>query len=499
MPIRRNYFIILALLASLLLVAAEAYLLSRSYREAVDAAKQRNANIAKISAERLSGALREIDYIMLDVHDDVCRMMPSLARGPRQRETRRINGILERKIKTHPWIFGFGVMNQKGIFVAGVDREGPVKGSVGADRSFREYYSYLATHPDEEVHCSGAFQEMNTKDIWFAYSRVVRANGRRRLLGVIYAGLYAKNMASLFGEGGFAKSGAVAVVDGVGKLLLHIPQVPKADGQRAAYPELDMFLPSVQGRFEGITVSPWDGQRCISAFHRVDDLPYTIVVSSALSEDLGPWRSQLRYHAAGILSIILLLMGTALLAGRLLKAKNMLEVQAIELEHQAKTDVLTGISNRRHFFEMAEREMMRARRSEKPMALLMIDIDHFKKINDKCGHSAGDEVLKCLSLTSQGTIRNIDVFGRIGGEEFAIVLPETNLKQATTVAERLRDKLSETNLKVTGSERVPFTVSIGVSVLNDEDADIDSLLKRADTAMYQAKRYGRNRVCSTSD
>ncbi len=499
MSVKRNYFILLATLAALMLVAAEAYLLTRSFREAVEVAKQRNANIAKISAERLSGALREIDYIMRDVHDDVCGLMPALRNGPRRQAARRLNDILERKIVTHPWIFGFGIMNARGIFVAGVDREGPVKGSIGADRSYREYFAHLAAHPQEEIHCSGAFQELNTKDVWFAFSRAIRVRGRPGLQGVIYAGLYAKQMAALFGEAGFAKSGAVAVVDGSGRLLLHLPQIPKAAGQRANYPELDAFLPTGQSQYESITLSPWDGQRRISAFHRAEDLPYTIVISSLLREDLGQWRSQLRYHIIGMAVIILLLMGTALLAGRLLKAKNLLEVQAIELEHQAKTDVLTGISNRRHFFEMAERELMRARRSEKPLALLMLDIDHFKKINDKCGHGAGDEVLKSLCLTSQGMIRNIDVFGRIGGEEFAIVLPETNLEQARTVAERLRDKLSETYIELAGGERVPFTVSIGVSALNEDDNSIESLLKRADVAMYKAKRYGRNRVYSTSD
>ncbi len=495
MPIRRNYFILLAALASLLLAAADAYLLTRSRREAVEAAKQRNANIARLLAERLSGAIREIDYIMLDVYDDVYPIMPGLARGPRPEATRRMNLILERKIKTHPWIFGFGVMNARGIFVAGVDREGPVKGSVGADRSFREYYSYLASHPDEDVHCSGAFQEMNTKDIWFAFSRAIK-DERRRLWGVIYAGLYARNMSGLFGEGRFAHSGAVAVVDGSGRLLLHIPPVADGDGKRTPYSVLDEFLQSGQSQHEAIAVSPWDKKDRISAFHRVEDLPYTIVVSSAVSEDLGQWRSQLRYHIIGIAAIVLLLMGTALLAGRLLKAKNLLEVQAIELERQAKTDVLTGISNRRHFFEMAERELMRARRSEKPMAMLMMDIDHFKRINDKCGHGAGDEVLRSLCLISQGMIRNIDVFGRIGGEEFAIVLPETSLEQAQTVAERLRDKLSETHLELSSGERVPFTVSIGVSALNNDDNSVESVLKRADVAMYKAKKYGRNRVCS---
>lgn len=492
---RRNYFITLAALASLLLALSQAYLLSRSRHAAVEAAKQRNANIAKISAQRLSGALREIDYIMRDVHDDVSGIMPSLARGPDRRATRRLDAILSRKIRTHPWIFGFGIMNAKGIFVSGVDREGPVRESIGADRSYREYFSYLAGHPGEEVHSSGAFQELNTRDIWFAYSRAVRVSGRTGLWGVIYAGLYAKNMAGLFGNGGFAPSGAVAVVDGTGKLLLHIPQVPNAAGQRAAYPQLDAFMSGGQPSRQGIDVSPWDGRRRISAFQKAEDLPYTIVVSSALSEDLGQWRSQLRYQVAGVLTIIGLLLGTALLAGRLLKAKNLLEVQAAELERQAKTDVLTGISNRRHFFEMAERELMRSRRSAKPLALLMLDIDHFKKINDKCGHSAGDEVLKSLCITGQGMIRNIDVFGRIGGEEFAIVLPETSLEQAITVAERLRDKLSETHIELSGGERIPFTVSIGVSALEEEDVGVDSLLKRADVAMYKAKRFGRNRVC----
>lgn len=492
---QRNYFVLLALSAGLLLALLDGYLLMRSRQEALVAARQRNSNIAKLSSERLAGAISEIDYIMRDVHDDVAPIMPRLRRGQQSWATKKINAILYRKIETHPWIFGFGVMNARGIFVAGVDREGPVKGSVGADRSFREYFSFLAVHPKEDAHSSGAFQEMNTRDIWFAYSRAIRKEGSRQFLGVIYAGLYAKNMAGLFGDGGFAKSGALAVVDGSGKLLLHIPHLPGADGRRAKYPELDDFLAGLSTEDAGVTVSPWDGQIKNSSFHKVAGLPYTIVASSSLSEDLALWRSQLRYHLIGVLLIILLLLGIALLAGRLLKAKNLLEVQAIELERQAKTDVLTGISNRRHFFEMAERELMRARRSEKPMAMLMIDIDHFKKINDRCGHGAGDEVLKSFCITSQGMIRNIDVFGRIGGEEFAIVLPETNLKQAETVAERLRDKLSETHLELANGERVPFTVSIGVSVLKEEDVGVEELLKRADAAMYRAKKYGRNRVC----
>jgi diguanylate cyclase (GGDEF)-like protein len=492
---RRNYFMLLALLAGLLIGGLEAYLAASSRRTVVETAKQRNANIAMISAQRLSGALREIDYIMRDVHDDVCGVMPSLRNGPRTQAARRINHILERKIKTHPWIFGFGIMNAKGIFVAGVDREGPVKGSVGADRSYREYFSHLASHPREESHCSGAFQELHTKDVWFAYSRAVRAEGRPGLQGVIYAGLYAKEMAALFGDAGFANSGAVAVVDAAGKLLLHIPPLREADGRRAEYPELETMLQKRSGSFQAITTSPWDGQQRISAFHKAEGLPYTIVVSSAVREELGQWRQQLRYQIAGVVLIIGLLLGAAWLAGRLLKAKLQLEAQALELERQAKTDVLTGISNRRHFFEMAERELMRSRRSGKPLALLMIDIDHFKMVNDKYGHLAGDEVLKSLCITSQGMIRNIDIVARIGGEEFAIILPETNPGQARVVAERLKDKLSETYIEFPNGDKTDFTVSIGIASNLEGDLDVESVMKRADAALYRAKRQGRNKVC----
>ena len=167
-----------------------------------------------------------------------------------------------------------------------------------------------------------------------------------------------------------------------------------------------------------------------------------------------------------------------------------------ELEQQARTDSLTGAANRRHFLALAESGIGLSRRYHHPLSLLMLDIDHFKAINDTHGHHAGDLVLKELVQTSQKALRDVDILGRIGGEEFAILLPETDADRALQVAERLRQAISAAEVSLGVGVAVRFMVSIGVATLGNSDANIDAFLGRADGALYQAKQSGRNRVCA---
>jgi diguanylate cyclase (GGDEF)-like protein/PAS domain S-box-containing protein len=164
-----------------------------------------------------------------------------------------------------------------------------------------------------------------------------------------------------------------------------------------------------------------------------------------------------------------------------------------ELKQLAITDSLTGANNRRQFMERGQIEMLRAKRYNRPMALLMIDIDHFKRINDNYGHGVGDMVLKALVKQCQSVLRETDIFGRIGGEEFAAVLVETKPEKGIQVAERIRTTLEKTNMK-TESGRIRITISIGLTGLKESDQDLDSIVKRADRAMYKAKNAGRNKV-----
>ncbi len=159
------------------------------------------------------------------------------------------------------------------------------------------------------------------------------------------------------------------------------------------------------------------------------------------------------------------------------------------LSEMAATDELTGIPNRRSILEVLGRESARARRYAEPLAVLMIDIDHFKAVNDSRGHAAGDAVLKCLASTLHSTVRDSDFAGRYGGEEFLAILPHQDEQGALIAAERIRRRIAETEM---GPDHLRMTVSIGVSTIDSDG--VDAMLSRADRAMYAAKAAGRNRV-----
>lgn len=165
-----------------------------------------------------------------------------------------------------------------------------------------------------------------------------------------------------------------------------------------------------------------------------------------------------------------------------------------ELNRQAKIDFLTGIPNRRHFMELAERELARCLRYGEQFVLAVVDLDLFKRINDTHGHHVGDEVLKKFCGVCKTNLRETDVVGRIGGEEFAILLPRTNLAAATDVVERVRTAIETTAVQIGLDQPLNFTASFGLATCPHMEKDLTTLFKHADQALYEAKRGGRNRV-----
>jgi diguanylate cyclase (GGDEF)-like protein len=163
--------------------------------------------------------------------------------------------------------------------------------------------------------------------------------------------------------------------------------------------------------------------------------------------------------------------------------------EAAELLRQANTDVLTGLANRRKCWDILELESDRARRYQRPLSLIMFDLDRFKNVNDVHGHDVGDEVLKSVARTVQAGLRASDTLTRWGGEEFMIVCVESDIARARLLAERLRAAVERSEIPVAGH----ITASFGVAQLGD-DKDLDVFIRRVDDRLYEAKSAGRNRV-----
>ncbi|WP_206201948.1 diguanylate cyclase [Terasakiella sp. SH-1] len=219
------------------------------------------------------------------------------------------------------------------------------------------------------------------------------------------------------------------------------------------------------------------------------------------NQSIAGYSPQLMAIAICVVMALMISLGVvSSLLGRFVEISTALKEQSEELvlakekaEKLARIDPLTGLDNRLSFYEKANEIHKLACRHEHPYAVIMLDIDFFKKINDTYGHHNGDKALIALARTLQATARSTDIIGRIGGEEFVIVLPETAYERASTLAERIRQAISEIVLPIEDYE-VTFTASLGISYHNNANESFQKAVEQADEALYQAKKQGRNRV-----
>ncbi len=306
-----------------------------------------------------------------------------------------------------------------------------------------------------------------------------------------------------------SEGGSVAITRADGVNLFRAPPAELVGRNFAGTP---LWRTLEDNRPEGIYHPPEgqaaDGQGRFLAYRRVMGYPLVVVVGTLTERIEMEWRAAWLRNGA---FVGVALLGFALLAYRLQSqvdrmtrfelqmhqkvAQDSRRVEE-ELRRLATTDPLTGLANRRHFLELAELELKRLRRYGGTLALIMLDADHFKQINDVYGHAAGDEALRHLAVVVGTELRDTDLFGRLGGEEFAVLLPGTTLEAATEVAERLRHAVASQPV-VAGPLSLPLTISLGV-VSCDPEESIDHSLNRADQALYQSKAAGRNKVTAVA-
>jgi len=423
------------------------------------------------------------DYVLRDV---ATRVRPAdldrAGTDPRAREA--LSALVTAKLATLPGVHGMGLVDRHGVFVAaaearviGVRSQSRLGGNPGRPLEDRLHVEYVPT--------SKSANNMPA----LLLSRPLPASGNTFAGGVLAAIMLSSTQRWLE-TFPVQDLHSIAMVDGDGVLLARNPPLPAAVGRRLPDASAQPRFGEHGGSASFTTTSPNDGRKRIYGISRIEGIPINIIVGFDRARTLGEWRRRAWQLTGGYLAL-------ACLTFLILRKQLDIRAQRDEMRRLAITDPLTGVANRRQLTQTGAIEVKKALRNHYPLSLLMVDIDHFKAINDTWGHPTGDRVIQALARAMAASVRDTDVVGRLGGEEFLALLPGTGAEGAAILANRLRAQV-EAGLGVTtdGGIPVPFTVSIGVAGLGGASPSFEELLGRSDKALYQAKTTGRNRVAS---
>ncbi|MFP3850213.1 diguanylate cyclase [Pseudomonas sp. W5-01] len=329
------------------------------------------------------------------------------------------------------------------------------------------------------------------KDLCISFSRRLPSDNGQ-FVGIASASMRLSYFDQLFRTLDIGPTSTVNLLSADGVMLARQPDDNNRTfiGQNFSMrPNFKRILREVNGSFAAI--SELDGAERLYTFSRVGDLPLIVVVAQSRDDVYALWKRNALLVASATGLLCLGILSLSWLLGRQLRLRQNAER---ELAGLASTDGLTGLANRRRLDQVLKQEWARGMRSERPLALLMIDVDHFKAFNDRHGHHGGDVALRSVAQTLTASIRRPgDLAARYGGEEFMVVLPETDKAGACVIAEKLR--LAIEALPPFAEDTVPITVSIGVATHLPATHDLpEPLFHAADRALYRAKKQGRNRV-----
>ncbi|VVN72026.1 sensor domain-containing diguanylate cyclase [Pseudomonas fluorescens] len=373
-----------------------------------------------------------------------------------------------------------------------------------ANNADREYFIFHRDHPDRGPHIGPSIKSRSSGEwIMTVSRRINHADGS--FAGVALATIYLNHFLSLYDSIDMGRNGVINLIANDATIIVRRPfNEAEISTSLINSPLFKQLLPMADFGTAMIK-SMMDGVVRVVGYRRVEGYP--LVVFAALDKDevLASWRKE-SMLSAGIVALLLGFLGV--LGYRLInlmKQQNRVQSQLLDaqdkllevnrgLELLALEDALTGLSNRRQFDLFIHSEMGRARRSQSSLALLLIDVDHFKPFNDHYGHVAGDECLRKISaIITENINRPGDLAARYGGEEFAVVLPGTDYVGAFLVAEKIRRAVSQAGICHSESAEGMVTVSIGVAAYDPaSQAQPDDLVGAADKALYVAKASGRN-------
>ncbi len=484
LPLIARHLVAGSLILCTIILALVGYALYEERVDAMSIARQSGANLRAAVANEVASHLGQLDLVLQVVAGDLSD--PNIAAlDPRARHE-----VLARTARYLGRAGSMFMVAPDGNIALDAARFPP----RDANLADRDYFRAQRDDPNTGIYVSAPFMSrLNPGVESIALSRrVTDASGR--FAGVVAMTVPIDYFRAVFRHTPHSRLSTLALARTQGQL---IARDPSSDGHGDIGREiasLPLFTEvSRQGSGEIIAPSPLHGTRQLFIFGPVPDMPLMVVVGQPLSEIYAVWGMRVVIMGSMAISACIGLVTLAVLLRHELHRRLAAESEMAEM---AITDALTGLANRRRFNEVMSREWRRTARTGSPLALLLIDADHFKRLNDSFGHARGDTVLQTLGQVIQRSIRRpADLGARYGGEEFAVVLPDTDLAGAQLIAEKIRAGMEDESARL-GDRNLPgTTVSIGAaSTLPVPGRPLEDLVETADQALYAAKAAGRNTV-----
>ncbi len=489
--------IALVVLANLALVAMLVWSSLSARRMLLANATVSTANTAQALADQAHTAVKMADTILVGMVDRI------ETDGMSELPAMRLRSVMAKHLADTPALQGLFIYDAAGRWIVNSGNR-TYEGRNNADRA---YFQYHRDHPGRAPHV-GAPIVGRTSGAWVipVSRRIERADGS--FAGVALATIKIDFFHRVYRQLDTGQDGEIVLALEDGTQLLASPFRESGIGRNVAATAAFAALPA--GAPRGTFAVGQGEQARLYGFARMAEYPMVLMVSRAKEALLASWRATTAQVSIALLLLTggLATLGTRLvrqiglrdrLEAELLETKSALESSNASLAALAYVDGLTGLFNRRYYEQALGREILRAQRQQAPLALLMLDVDHFKKYNDHYGHPAGDA---CLAMIGQAIQRGLrrpgDVAARYGGEEFVILLPSTDQDGALAVAEAIRACVEESALPHAAAPSGIVSVSLGACALvpGVGGNDMEALVRRADTALYAAKQRGRNCVAA---
>jgi diguanylate cyclase (GGDEF)-like protein len=469
-------------ITAVIMVALCATVLYQARLDALDRARETSRNVALI-AERDIERNFELYALSLQAVVDGLKQPDVMALPPHLRRE-----ILFDRAATANYLGSMLVIDGAGNIVIDSGADVPRKVNF-ADR---KYFTVQRDTPNAGLYVSAPYRSrLRDGSLSIALSRRL-SHPDGSFAGIVLIAVNLEYFHHLFAGLSLGPHGAISLIAQDGLMIMRQPYDSKVIGRDISQAStFKQFELEPEGSFSD--TSSIDGTRRLYFFRNFPHLPLIIMVAEAEPDIYAAWRRRAFTIGSLMLAFALGFIGLSLLLSAQLRRRMRAES---ELQLLARTDGLTGLHNRRTLGEILELEWRRARRTRGVFSLLFVDIDHFKAYNDTYGHQAGDEALAAVARCIGENIRRpADSAARYGGEEFIVVLPDTPLAGASTIAEQIRAAICELAIEHAGSRYGRVTASIGAaSWTPTQDGDVTAVIKVADEALYNAKAAGRNRV-----